>query len=161
MIDAALVATLFLLVWVAVLIPPASRGAISKREAFERSLRGQLQSDVAYEAPTAPSAAARRRQILGGLLVAIFVSLILGVLPVFRIMLVVHLLLVDSFLAVVALVVYERDTGARRIRISIAATAPEAHWMQRISPAPTTHTAPATHIAGFPVTDPSELGLSA
>jgi predicted lipid-binding transport protein (Tim44 family) len=59
---------------------------------------------------------ARRRHILGGLLVAMAATLFVGLLPTFRLVLVVHLFVVDSFLAYVGLLVHLRDREARRRR---------------------------------------------
>lgn len=130
MIDVALVVTLFVLVWVAVLLPPAARGSVSRREAFEQSLREEMGTGAATSSVglEGPSAAARRRQVLGGLLVAIAGSLFFGLLPTFRIMLVVHLLLVNSFLAFLGFVVFERD---RRSRPSPEPVVVRNNWSRR------------------------------
>ena len=130
MIDVALVAGLFVLVWVAVLAPPRPRGSLSRRQAFENSLRGE--SGASTDSPSSPLA--RRRQVLGGLLVAMVASLVLGLLPTFRIMLVLHLLLVNSFLASVALVVYERDRKAKLGTLPVATT--RGRLLRRAAPAP-------------------------
>lgn len=163
MIDVILVGALFVLVWIAVLIPPAARGAVSRKEAFESSIRGG-------EAIAArPSAAARRRQVLGGLLLATVVSLILGLLPTFRIMLVVHLLLLNSLLAVVGMVVRERDIRARLATVAVDAAADAVSAL-----APTGHAQSAALAAwrraargdvrspgSYATPDPGEVGLTA
>lgn len=164
MIDGILVGTLFVLVWVAVLIPPAARGAVSRKEAFESSLR----DDGSTAAP--PSEAARRRQVLGGLLLATVVSLVLGLLPTFRIMLVVHLLLLNSLLAVVAMVVRERDIRARLATpavdpapVAVGALATTAGRSESATLAAWRRAARGTirSPGSFATPDPGEVGLSA
>ena len=129
--DAVLVVFLLAIIWAAVLIPPAA-GARAAREAeFLGSLRpdghphddrtGEL--DVVEQPRLRPAltANARRRQVLGGLLVAIAATLVLGLLPTFRLLLVVHLLLVNSCLAYVGLLVHARDEQAAHARASAKA----------------------------------------
>lgn len=126
MADAVLVGLLLVFIWAAVLVPPAA-GARAAREAdFLGSIRagahpldstGSDQRPVSVDHPRfrpALTANARRRQVLGGLVVAIGATLVLGLLPTFRLLLVVHLLLVNSFLAYVGLLVHVRDTKTAR-----------------------------------------------
>ncbi len=113
--DAFLVAGLFGFIWAAVLIPPVSNARASRRAEFQSSLRptdggDSWDSEQREHVPLSPMA--RRRHILGGLLVALATTLFLGFLPSFRLLLVVHLLLLDSFLAYVALLVHLRDREA-------------------------------------------------
>ncbi|MEA2703287.1 MAG: hypothetical protein QOD63_1232 [Actinomycetota bacterium] len=114
--DAFLVAGLFGFIWAAVLIPPVADARAARRDEFLGSIRPGDHDGLGPErrrsAPLSPKA--RRRQILGGLLVAMAATLFLGLLPTFRLMLAVHLLLVDSFLAYVGLLVLLRDREARR-----------------------------------------------
>jgi hypothetical protein len=115
--DAFLVAGLFGFIWAAVLVPPVADARASRRAEFQSSIRPTDAGD-GYEPlpgrrpPLTPMA--RRRHILGGLLVAMATTLLLGLLPTFRLLLVVHLLLVDSFLAYVCLLVHLRDRETRR-----------------------------------------------
>ncbi len=124
--DAFLVAGLFGFIWAAVLIPPVADARASRRAEFQSSIRPTEGND-GYEYDPVPglraplSPLARRRHILGGLLVAMATTLLLGLLPTFRLLLVVHLLLVDSFLAYVGLLVQLRDRETRRRRESLDA----------------------------------------
>ncbi len=113
--DAFLVAALFGFIWAAVLIPPVANARAARRAEFLGSIRpGEDDGFEAERRTSAPlSPKARRRHILGGLLVAMAATLFLGMLPTFRLVLVVHLLLVDSFLAYVGFLVLLRDREAR------------------------------------------------
>jgi MFS family permease len=89
-------------VWAVVLVPPALRAHAARKHAFLVSL-----GPAAALAPSPPAGLRspriqRRRRIAGGLLVAMAATLLMGLLPTFRELLVVHLFLVDSFLAYVA-----------------------------------------------------------
>lgn len=122
--DAFLVAGLFVFIWAAVLIPPVADARAARRAEFQSSIR-PTDDDEGYEpvrglrTPLTPLA--RRRHILGGLLVAMATTLLLGLLPTFRLLLVVHLLLVDSFLAYVGVLVQLRDRETRRRREALDA----------------------------------------
>jgi len=122
MTDGVLVLLLLVLIWAAVLVPPAA-GARAAREArFLGSIRpdgeGGGSGSGPLEAVEGPrfrpglTANARKRQVLGGLMVAIGATLVLGLLPTFHLLLVVHLLLVNSCLAYVGLLVHLRDSQA-------------------------------------------------
>ena len=114
---------LLALIWAAVLVPPALR-AESRRRAdflvsFDRgparipSGTGPAGRPIRHQALV--TRAQRRRQILGGLVVAMVATLLAGLLPPLRTLLIVHLFLVQSFLAYVALLVHLRrreDAGA-------------------------------------------------
>ncbi|MGH9189326.1 MAG: hypothetical protein ACRD0Q_04745 [Acidimicrobiales bacterium] len=94
-------------IWVAVLVPPALGAHARKQAEFEGSLTGR--------AETARGARARcRRQILGGLLVAMGATLFLGLLPSFHMLLAVHLFLVNSFLGYLTLLVHFARRDKRR-----------------------------------------------
>jgi hypothetical protein len=56
----------------------------------------------------------RRRQILGSLLIAMAGTGLIGLLPMFRTLLIVHLFLVDAFLAYVGVLARMGDRRARR-----------------------------------------------
>lgn len=118
---------LLALIWVAVLVPPAM-AAHARRRAdllvrFE-PMGGPGRSatvpvPVLVRGPAVTSAR-RRRQVLGGLLVAMAATLVAGLLPPLRVLLVVHLFLVDSFLAYVTVLVH-----LRREEVARPATASE------------------------------------
>ena len=126
MADAVLVVLLLVFIWAAVLVPPAAGARASREADFLGSLRPGATRSRAPSAAHRPDAAdqprfrpaltanARRRQVLGGLVVAMGATLVLGLLPTFRLLLVVHLLLVNSCLAYVGLLVHMRDQQAAR-----------------------------------------------
>ena len=109
------VVVLLALIWAAVLVPPAVQAHAARRDAFLGSF-----GPAAAGGPAGPSVAgrsaqvSRRRRIAGGLLLAMVGTLLAGLLPTFRILLVVHLFLVDSFIAYVALLAHmaARRAGA-------------------------------------------------
>ncbi|MEA2827190.1 MAG: hypothetical protein QOG43_1629 [Actinomycetota bacterium] len=128
MADATLVSLLLVFIWAAVLIPPAA-GARAAREAeFLGSIRpdgyplvgtlgrGQADFDAVDQPRLRPAltANARRRQVLGGLVVAMGATLLVGLLPAFHLLLIVHLFLVNSCLAYVGLLVHMRDQATGR-----------------------------------------------
>ena len=127
MADAVLVALLLVFIWAAVLVPPAAGARASREADFLGSIRpgnnplegtlgrGDQTDSGAFDQPRfrpALTANARRRQVLGGLVVAMGATLVLGLLPTFRLLLVVHLFLVNSCLAYVGLLVHIRDKQA-------------------------------------------------
>jgi len=128
MADAVLVGLLLVFIWAAVLVPPAAGARASREADFLGSIRpgrdpleGTLGRGTDLDAADQPrfrpalTANARRRQVLGGLVVAMGATLVLGLLPTFRLLLVVHLLLVNSSLAYVCLLVHMRDQQAARV----------------------------------------------
>jgi hypothetical protein len=122
------VVLLLALIWAAVLVPPALRAHAARQEAFLLSIGSTADLDE----PLRPSVVRslriqRRRRIAGGLLVATAVTLVVGLLPTFRVLLAVHLFLLDSFIAYIALL---------------------AHWANRAAPA----AAPAVEAAPAPAT---------
>ena len=135
------VVLLLAVIWAAVLVPPVVQAHAARREAFLVSF-GPAEIP---EVPALPSPQAqrirRRRRILGGLLIAMAGTGLAGLLPTFRVLLVVHLFLVDSFLAYVALLAHlaARRFGARAARPSPSVAPPSLS-----SPAP----APAVSRAG-------------
>jgi hypothetical protein len=101
------VVLLLALIWAVVLVPPALRAHAARQEAFLLSIGSS--PDLAQ--PLRPSEIRslrieRRRRIAGGLVVAMAATLVVGLLPTFRILLVVHLFLVDSFIGYIALLAY-------------------------------------------------------
>ena len=104
-----LVVLLLALIWAAVLVPPAVVAHRQRQEAFL----------VSFGTPVAPRPRAqslrvqRRRRIAGGLLVAMAATLVVGLLPTFRVFLVVHLFLVDSFLGYVAVLAHMANRAAQ------------------------------------------------
>ena len=133
------VVLLLALIWAAVLVPPAVRAHARRRAefvgSFERRLEALGRSAAGSTAPArrtrAPivTRAQRRRQSLRCLLVAMGVTLVGGLLPAFRVLLVVHLFLVDSFIAYIALLAYwaqRAPAPARR-----APAGPARQWWSR------------------------------
>jgi len=132
MADAVLVGLLLVFILTAVLVPPAAGARASREAEFLGSIRPgshpldsrrpagwqSLELDAVDQPRFRPAltANARRRQVLGGLVVAMGATLLLGLLPTFRLLLVVHLLLVNSCLAYVGLLVHMRDQSAARGR---------------------------------------------
>ncbi|HJV08217.1 MAG TPA: hypothetical protein VJ653_00990, partial [Acidimicrobiales bacterium] len=100
------VVLLLAMIWALVLIPPALRSHAARQEAFLVSLGATLTPDV----PRAPEPQSlriqRRRRIAGGLLAAAVATLLMGLLPTFRPLLIVHLFLLDSFIAYIALLAH-------------------------------------------------------
>lgn len=110
-------------IWAAILVPPAIRAHAARREAFLLSFDGGPS-----RVPRGPShrwsqPVQRRRRIAGGLLVAMVATLLAGLLPTFRPLLVVHLFLVDSFLAYIALLAHAANRAARPAGAVVAAVA--------------------------------------
>ena len=104
-----LVVLLLGLVWAAVLVPPA---VVAHRERQEAFLVSMGTSGPPRRRPNSLRVQ-RRRRILGGLLVAMAATLLVGLLPTFRVFLVVHLFLVDSFLGYVAVLAHQANRAAR------------------------------------------------
>ncbi len=103
------------LIWAVVLVPPAVRSHAARKKAFMVSFGpGPGQEPESPEPVLTRSApVARRRRIAGGLLIAMVATLVVGLLPTFRVLLVVHLFLVDSFIAYIALLARAADRAAR------------------------------------------------
>lgn len=118
---------LLALIWVAVLVPPAMAAHARRRTDLLFSVdRGTPRRSATVPVPVpvrgpVVSSARRRRQVLGGLLVAMAATLVAGLLPPLRVLLVVHLFLVDSFLAYVTVLVH-----LRREEVGRPATASQA-----------------------------------
>ncbi len=102
---------LLALIWAIVLVPPAVRVHAARKEAFLDSFDDGPATARPALARSAP--VQRRRRIAGGLLAAMATTLVVGLLPTFRVCLVVHLFLVDSFLAYIALLAHTASRAAR------------------------------------------------
>ncbi|HEX6596914.1 MAG TPA: hypothetical protein VF045_08260 [Acidimicrobiales bacterium] len=120
------------LIWAAVLIPPVVRTRAERRAEFIDSFReqmGALDSGRAAAQVTASpkrsvgrpkrklSPQQRRRDILGGLLGAMMGSLVLGAIPSLRMVWVLHLFLLNLFIAYCSLLAHQR----RHVRASVMA----------------------------------------
>ncbi|MDQ6725316.1 MAG: hypothetical protein M3066_03995, partial [Actinomycetota bacterium] len=130
-----IVVVLLALIWGAVLVPPAFRSHRARKKAFEVSFgRAVPVVAPAVEPPPAGQGAGlampdrrhspavqRRRRIAGGLLTAMIASGLAGLLPTFRVLLIVNLFMDDSFLFYVALLAYRAD---RRGRAAAAPSVP-------------------------------------
>ena len=81
------------LIWAAVLVPPAVVAHRQRQEAFLVSFGAPL-PEALRPRPNARRVQ-RRRRIAGGLLIAMAATLVVGLLPTFRVFLVVHLFLGD------------------------------------------------------------------
>lgn len=128
-----LVVLLLACIWAAVLVPPAVRAHNARKHAFLLSI-GQAETDFAPPRPCSQRVQARRR-IAGGLLVAMASSLVVGLLPTFRVFLVVHLFLLDSFIAYIALLAHQANRAARALHAPPADVADEAEEVERPAPA--------------------------
>ncbi len=117
------VVLLLAVIWAAILVPPAVRAHAARREAFLVSFGD---GPAALYSPPRPRSQAvqRRRRIAGGLVVAIVATLMVGLLPTFRAFLVVHLFLVDSFLAYIGLLAHTADRAARRLARPVVTPVP-------------------------------------
>ena len=108
------VVLLLALIWAAVLVPPALRVHAARQDAFLLSIGSTPDRDDRLRPAVVRSLRIqRRRRIAGGLLVSMAVTLIVGLLPTFRVFLVVHLFLVDSFIAYIALLAPWANRAAR------------------------------------------------
>jgi hypothetical protein len=117
------VVLLLALIWAAVLVPPAVQAHAARREAFLVSF-GAPPSGEVLAPPRSHSRSPRvqrRRHILGSLLMSMAGTGLAGLLPTFRVLLVVHLFLVDSFLAYVALLAH---LGNRRAQAAALVAEP-------------------------------------
>lgn len=107
------VVLLLAVIWAAVLIPPALQAHAARREAFLISFGRPPDADPLPLVPTRSQRVERRRRIAGGLLIAMVATLLVGLLPTFRVFLVVHLFLVDSFIAYIALLAHLANRASR------------------------------------------------
>ena len=123
------------LIWAVVLVPPALRAHAARQEAFLASIGSAPASESARPALPHSVRVQRRRRIAGGLLIAAVATLAAGLLPTFRVLLVVHLFLVDSFIAYIALLAYGADRAARAAAPAVEA-APEPEPEPQAQPVP-------------------------
>jgi len=100
---------LLALIWAVVLVPPALQAHTARKQAFLISFGSVPEVALAQPTRVRSSSVQRRRKIAGGLLVSMAATLLLGLLPSFRVLLVVHLFLVDSFLAYVAMLAHQAN----------------------------------------------------
>jgi MFS family permease len=109
------VVLLLAVIWAAVFVPPAVQAHAARREAFLVSFGAPPSGEVLPPVPASPRSARvqRRRRIAGGLLIAMAGTGLAGLLPTFRVLLVVHLFLLNSFIAYVALLAHLADRRAR------------------------------------------------
>lgn len=111
------VVLLLAIIWAAVLVPPAVRSHAARKQAFLLSF-GPAQAALAagVRPPSRPRSTRvqRRRRIAGGLLVAMAATLLIGLLPTFRVLLVVHLFVVDSFLGYLSVLAHVTNRSAPR-----------------------------------------------
>ncbi len=104
---------LLALIWAMVLVPPALLSHAARKEAFVVSF-GHTPPPVQRRPRGVRSSRVQcRRRIAGGLLLAALATLLAGLLPTFRVLLIVHLFIFDSFLAYIALLAHMAQRGAR------------------------------------------------
>ena len=116
------VVLLLALIWAVLLVPPALRAHAARQDAFLLSI-GSTPDNAP---PLRPSVARslrvqRRRRIAGGLLISMAVTFAVGLLPTFRVLLVVHLFLADSFIAYIALLAHWANRAALAPAPAVAA----------------------------------------
>ena len=105
---------LLMLIWAVVLVPPALRSHAARQEAFLASIGSEPSLDEPLHPSVIHSLRVQcRRRIAGGLLIAMVATLLVGLLPTFRTLLVVHLFLVDSFIAYIALLAHRANQAVR------------------------------------------------
>lgn len=103
------------LIWALVLVPPAVRSHAARRKAFMVSFGPGpgVETEPPEPALKRSTQVERRRRIAGGLLITMIATLLVGLLPTFRVLLVLHLFLVDSFIAYIGLLAYAAERAAR------------------------------------------------
>ncbi|HUR23282.1 MAG TPA: hypothetical protein VMZ73_05355 [Acidimicrobiales bacterium] len=134
------VVLLLALIWAVVLVPPALRAQAARQQAFLLSIGSTSDAQPPGRPPVVSSLRVqRRRRIAGGLLVAMAVTLVGGLLPALRVLLVVHLFLVDSFIAYIALLARwaDRDAAPAAQAAGSPQEAARRRWWSRVgTPAP-------------------------
>jgi predicted lipid-binding transport protein (Tim44 family) len=139
------VVLLLALIWAVLLIPPALRAHAARQEAFLLSIGSSPEAEQRPRPSEVRSLRVqRRRRIAGGLVVAMAATLLIGLLPTFRILLVVHLFLVDSFIAYIGLLAYwagradvaPAPAPAVEVVAAPAAPARRRRWNRERVPAP-------------------------
>ena len=132
---------LLALIWAAILVPPALRSHAARQEAFLVSLGSTPAPDLPRPNEQARRVQ-RRRRIAGGLLLATVATLLVGLLPTFRALLVVHLFLLDSFIAYIASLAHRANKAARVAHVADVAKAapapahvrPARRWRRTVGP---------------------------
>jgi len=107
---------LLAMAWAAILVPPAIRASEARKEAFLVSFDGSSPGAGSQAVRRRSARVQRRRRIAGGLLTAMAVTLGAGLLPTFRVLLIVHLFLLDSFIAYIALLAHAANRAAKARR---------------------------------------------
>jgi hypothetical protein len=134
------VVLLLALIWAVVLVPPALRVHAARQEAFLLSIGGARDHEGALRPSVVRSLRVqRRRRIAGGLLVAMAVTFVAGLLPTFRVLLVVHLFVLDSFIAYIALLAHWASRAAAPAAEAAAPASPppaRRRWSRVRVPAP-------------------------
>ena len=144
-------------IWAAVLVPSILRARAERRAEFIDSFRQQMgalgqkaarmsrtESDVRRRRMAAVK---RRRDILGGLLGAMIGSLVLGAIPSLRIVWVLHLFLLNTAIAYIALLAHQRGLALRRRGRAVAPVwGGERHLARRGRKRPGPALAPALHV---------------
>ena len=132
------VVLLLALIWAAVFIPPALQSHAARQEAFMVSLGSTPVAGVPAARDLKAQHIQSRRRIAGGLLVAMAATLFMGLLPTFRVLLIVHLFLVDSFIAYIALLAHRAarpSVGpAPAPAAAVVPDGPARRWRRRIVP---------------------------
>ena len=135
------VVLLLALIWALVLIPPALQSHAARQEAFMVSLGSTPVAGLPAARDLKAQRIQNRRRIAGGLLVAMAATLLMGLLPTFRVLLIVHLFRVDSFIAYIALLAHGANRAARAAVAPAPAPAPPVvpdeparRWRRRIVP---------------------------
>ena len=128
------VVLLLALIWAVLLVPPALRAHAARQDAFLLSIGSTPDLGPPPRSSVRSLPVQRRRRIAGGLLISMAVTLALGLLPPFRILLVAHLFLADSFIAYIALLAHRANRTARAPE-PVAETVPAAEPPAAAEPA--------------------------
>lgn len=136
------VVLLLALIWAVVLVPPALRLHAARQEAFLLSIGSAPDHQPLRPTELRCLRVQRRRRIAGGLLVATAITLVVGLIPTFRVLLAVHLFLLDSFIAYIALLAHWANRAAlpgvpgEAAPVVEAAPARRRWWARERVPAP-------------------------
>lgn len=144
------VVVVLVLIWAAVLVPPALRARADRRAEFIDSFRAQMGalgngSAAAAPRPVAPapapvpaerpvrrvSAVQRRRDVLGGLLGAMIGALVLGAVPSLRMVWALFLFLLNLFIGYCSLLAHQRSKVAH-VRPAVTAVSTQKERRVRV-----------------------------
>ena len=142
------VVVVLVLIWAAVLVPPALRARADRRAEFIDSFRAQMGalgngSAAAAPCPAAPapvpaerpvrrvSAVQRRRDVLGGLLGAMIGALVLGAVPSLRMVWALFLFLLNLFIGYCSLLAHQRSKVAH-VRPAVTAVSTQKERRVRV-----------------------------